>query len=461
MRFSTWEYSQIEIMKFNIQNPELALDPTDLFIFHWFHDFALRSKKKPDKNSKNNSGMWSRTCDGVEYYYVKYEAIINDFPMLGVISQKSIQRRFEKYVKGKLLDKKMIHKGRHGNFPYFAFTGTYFSLLYDNENPEHMDQNFDCDEYKKSVTSKSETSEDCTDLETESIQKNDNIKAVEDKSVQFKKISKDNNVQSKDISPDKSVQSKTTSMDNNVQSKGVSPDKSVQSLIYNSNTSFKNSTASSSENSMNKNNSDNKSGYYQNLAQKEAEAVFKLKLKEIFNADPEFNPDPFPVFARRLQDNKINFSETANYLIWINSVLTESCKNPDKYLSYFYKSFTQPNYIIRYKKILEDKIKKSAEIKARQIICPVCGLEHDSNDYVCPNEDCRFSREDLKNQNLIKHSKAIYQLKLNDKTGYDRYCIELNKLYEQIPLIERVQESSKKKEYEEKLSEIESRFLKI
>ena len=187
MKFSVWDYSQIKIAQFNTSHPALAIDPTDIFIFTWFKGFATKTKSKSSENT-HSKGMWTKTIDGVDYFNIRYEAIIKDFPILSFTSVKSIQRRFDKYIEAGIFVKKIIYSGKKGNFTYFAFTDLFWSFEYDNNNPEH-----------------------------------------------------------KQVGVDNSVQTKPVGADNSVRTKPVGVDNSVQPLINNPTTSLNNPTTTSRE----------------------------------------------------------------------------------------------------------------------------------------------------------------------------------------------------------------------
>ena len=153
MKFSVWDYSQVKIAQFNQQNPQLAIDPTDIFIFTWFKGFANKTRAKTSKKDGSQAkGMWCKTIDGVDYFNVRYDAIIRDFPILGVCNVKSIQRRFDKYVEAGIFEKTIVHAGKKGNFTYFAFTELFLSFEYDNDNPEHKEQIKEENEAQKAQT---------------------------------------------------------------------------------------------------------------------------------------------------------------------------------------------------------------------------------------------------------------------------------------------------------------------
>ena len=395
MKFSVWDYSQIKIAQFNISHPALAIDPTDIFIFTWFKGFATKTKSKSSENT-HSKGMWTKTIDGVDYFNIRYEAIIKDFPILSFTSVKSIQRRFDKYIEAGIFVKKIIYSGKKGNFTYFAFTDLFWSFEYDNNNPEH------------------------------------------------KQVGVDNSVQTKPVGADNSVQTKTLGVDN-----------SVQTLINNPTTSLNNPTTTSSReiNFIPKENTDS-------FMQEEAE-VFNNTIIKLFGYNPRFSPDPFPNLIQTMISCDVEINLMPKYVEWIYSELKPKCKNPDSFVSYFYKSFTQPCHIARYGHILQKKQKKAEDIKNLQILCPICGTVHDKRDYVCPNENCNFPRESLEEQEEINRSKAIYFLKTKDTAKFEEYQSAINILYGKIPITERLENKDKRLEFENQFSEIESRFLNI
>jgi hypothetical protein len=97
---------------------EYKLDPVDALILRWFIDF--RSTKKMVKISK---------AEG-EFYWVKYDAIINDLPCIGINNKEVMARRFKKYVDLGL----MIHhteKNISGSYACYNTTELIESFMYD------------------------------------------------------------------------------------------------------------------------------------------------------------------------------------------------------------------------------------------------------------------------------------------------------------------------------------------
>ena len=472
MKFSVWDYSQIKIAQFNTSHPSLAIDPTDIFIFTWFKGFATKTKSKSSENT-HSKGMWTKTIDGVDYFNIRYEAIIKDFPILSFTSVKSIQRRFDKYIEAGIFVKKIIYSGKKGNFTYFAFTDLFWSFEYDNNNPEHKPVGADNSVRTKSLGADNSVQTKSlgvdNSVQTKSLGADNSVQTKSlgadnsvqtkpvgvDNSVQTKSLGVDNSVQTKPVGVDNSVQTKPVGADNSVQTKTLGVDNSVQTLINNPITSLNNPTTTSSReiNFIPKENTDS-------FMQEEAE-VFNNTIIKLFGYNPRFSPDPFPNLIQTMISCDVEINLMPKYVEWIYSELKPKCKNPDSFVSYFYKSFTQPCHIARYGHILQKKQKKAEDIKNLQILCPICGTVHDKRDYVCPNENCNFPRESLEEQEEINRSKAIYFLKTKDTAKFEEYQSAINILYGKIPITERLENKDKRLEFENQFSEIESRFLNI
>ena len=395
MKYSVWDYSQVKIAQFNQKNPHLALDPTDIFIFTWFKGFANKTRAKTlKKDGSEAKGMWCKTIDGVDYFNVRYDAIIRDFPILGVCNVKSIQRRFDKYVEAGIFEKTIVHAGKKGNFTYFAFTELFLSFEYDNDNPEHKEMNINVDTEQKQ----------------------------------------------------------------NVQTKAVGVDKNVQTLIYNPITSLNNpATTSSNPVKQTVKTTQTKQLKDKNLE----EEVFLNTIIKLFGYNPCFNPNPYPIFVQNLKNCNLSLNYLEEYLTWIFTDLKPRCKNKDNFVSYFFKSFTQPVYISKFAHAKEIEIQKLEDKKARQIICPVCGCLHDKNDYFCPNEECKYPGEMLNDANNIQKEKAIFELKRNDNSKYQEYQKELNKLVDKYPISKWIMNKEIKKEFDNLVSELEIKYLNI
>jgi hypothetical protein len=97
------------------------LDTTDLLILNHISDFPNRSKiiKYIDGNSV--------------YFWVSYEELLNELPILG-IKKQALADRFKKYVALHLVKQKMVAlDAKHQNSTFFCLTEVYESLLYEKE----------------------------------------------------------------------------------------------------------------------------------------------------------------------------------------------------------------------------------------------------------------------------------------------------------------------------------------
>ena len=428
MQYSICSFSQAEITKFNDSNPDYAIDPTDIIIFQWFKDFIVDTVTKKIDN-KNYKGMWTYEIDDITYFNIRYEAIIDAFPILKFQSLKSIQRRFDKYVKGGILLKKTVSHGKKGLFTYFSLTELFKSFYMDKSNPEQK----------------------INPHKVEEITQND-------------EVALDKNVLSKneiDFPLDKNVQSKEVPMDKFVLSKTLPLDKNVQSLIYNSSNNLNSSTTSNSYKIQFSSSGDENTLSQKTELSSAEEADFLETIIKLFGYNPMFNPNPYPVLVHNMTECKISLSDMSEYLEYAYKTLEKNCKQHEKFVSYFYKSFTSEVYMAQFM-FEKSKIEKQKEIaKANQIICPVCGCNHNKNDSECPNTECHFPRESLSNPEEITHQKAIYDLRKNDFEKYQEYEQKMTEMFDKYPITIRFTDRSKNTEYLNEVKELENKYLKL
>ena len=421
MQYSICSFSQAEITKFNDKNPDLAIDPTDIIIFQWFKDFIVDTVTKKIDN-KDYKGMWTYDCDNITYFNIRYEAIIDAFPILKFQSLKSIQRRFDKYVKGGILLKKTVSHGKKGLFTYFSLTDLFKSFYMDKSNPEQK----------------------INPHKTEKTAQND-------------KVALDKNVLSKNESDsplDKNVQCKDAALDKSVLSKTLPLDKNVQSLIYNSSINVNSSTTSDSSDAQT-------ISAGTKCTETSAEADFLKTTTKLFGYNPMFNPNPYPVLVQNMAKCNIPLSAMSEYLEYAYNTLSKTCRQRDKFVSYFYKSFTSEVYMAQFT-FEKSKAEKAQQAqKVNQIVCPVCGTVHNKNDAQCPNSACRLSKECLDSPKDIAHEKAIYILRINDPEKYQEYEQEMSAVFEKYPMSMRLFDKTKTEAYQNEISQLENKYLKL
>ena len=93
---------------------ELGLDATDLLILRWIVDFSPK--------------MTTEVIEDEVYFWVKYQSIHEDFPIIG-IKKRALEYRMEKLVGLNILEHKTIKKG--GTFSYYKFGEMYMQLIAD------------------------------------------------------------------------------------------------------------------------------------------------------------------------------------------------------------------------------------------------------------------------------------------------------------------------------------------
>ena len=244
-------------------------------------------------------------------------------------------------------------------------------------------------------------------------------------------------------------------MDKNVQTKTVGVDKNVQTLIYNPTISLNNPSTTSS-------NPDRTNGtkpYFD--SNKKEEEDFSKTLIKLFGYEPHFSPNPMPQIKKIMDSVNISGRFISEYCQWLYSKLKPKCKNPANFISYFYKSCTAEVYISEFAYVKQQEIKQQEEKLKNQITCPVCGRVHDKNDFYCPNEECRFPAEELENPSEIAKQRSLYDLRKNDRAKFDEYQQLLLLLNDEYPIFTRISNKEKFAEYNEKVKELEKKFLNI
>ncbi len=123
MKYTVLGFSQERLI-------ELGLDYIDAVILRYFIDF--RETKK----------MTMEIINGEPYYWVKYESILKEYPILNIKTKDSMYRRLKKLEEAKVLKHVTIRS--NGTFSYYNTSDNYLGLISKNEmdnNPEQTDEN--------------------------------------------------------------------------------------------------------------------------------------------------------------------------------------------------------------------------------------------------------------------------------------------------------------------------------
>jgi len=109
MRYTIEGFSQPKLV-------ELGLNANDAHVLRWFVDF------------QNTGRMKVRDTGGIPHYFVHYEKVLEDLPILGITSTRSAARIFAKLADAGILAKREV-KNHHGTTLWFSFGPAYESLL--------------------------------------------------------------------------------------------------------------------------------------------------------------------------------------------------------------------------------------------------------------------------------------------------------------------------------------------
>lgn len=103
-----------------------GLDMNDLILLRWFVDF------------RNTDRMEEKIFDGKVYYWVNYEKVIADLPILKINNKIVLRRRLKKLCDCKVLDFH-LEKNSKGTFTYYRTGVAYKTLLYDMIDRKHFE----------------------------------------------------------------------------------------------------------------------------------------------------------------------------------------------------------------------------------------------------------------------------------------------------------------------------------
>lgn len=119
MKFTINGFNQKKLVQY-------GLDAIDTLLLRYFVDF------------KDSGNMVKTIIDGDTFYWLKYEGIIKELPILNLKKPDSVYRRLKKMSSVGILTHKTVKE--KGTYSYFSIGPTYFSLLSDS-NPIVSDIN--------------------------------------------------------------------------------------------------------------------------------------------------------------------------------------------------------------------------------------------------------------------------------------------------------------------------------
>lgn len=137
MKFTFMGFSQSKALEMN-------LDDKDLSILRYFIDF------------KDSGSMSIKIIDDKPYYWVKYEALLNELPILGIKSKDVLRRRLKALVDAEVLSFILVKKG--GCFSFYGIGPKYKDLISSDEEKQPTEKSDLPTEKSDHPTQKSEPS---------------------------------------------------------------------------------------------------------------------------------------------------------------------------------------------------------------------------------------------------------------------------------------------------------------
>ena len=124
MKLSILDYHQQIAVSF-------GLDMNDLIILRWFVDF------------RNTDGMEIKIIGDKHYYWVSYDKVLQDLPILKIKSKDVLRRRFKKLCDCEILEF-YLEKNTKGTFTYYNTGKNYKILLYNFCDHKHYFGQLSC-----------------------------------------------------------------------------------------------------------------------------------------------------------------------------------------------------------------------------------------------------------------------------------------------------------------------------
>jgi len=319
----------------------LGLDIIDAYIFQWYLDFAGSGNMLPLRDGDGNIVMQ----EGKIYYMVRYQAILEAFPIFGITTTRMVALRFEKYQKLGLFTK-IIKQTRYGKVAFFASTDKLFLLKFNKAKFEsdataEKPAEFGTKNSKESGTGALPALSE----EAEGAKRNEFDMASQAKSISYGQAKSISHGQAKPISLALNNPAAYTScVLNNPAAYTRAPAKPPGAAAVST---------------------------LQNIQ----ETVCSLFSTPVYPLSEDFAPK----LLQLAKEMHINESVLPEYLR--HHCKTCESRKPANLMAYFYKTATEASYMAAFLKAQGEVEKKR---KALNITCPVCGTVHPRG------EDCRI-----------------------------------------------------------------------
>lgn len=332
---------------------ELKLNAADALILRWFLDFAAcgRMKRLVQENENHEKNV---------YYWVNYQAIIEELPILEISNTKSIANRFNKYVELGLLEKIVHSGGANGLQTFYAITETCLGIEYSTvpaaNQIKHQESEIKSKKSDKNVKAEKNNP---TEKELENTQNDTVNPVIHGLESNFQSATEWNQTSSPEVGVESNFQS------------GV--ESNFQSVYINSSTINSSTTLS----------------YPSEPDNSERELILKNAVKDFFDGSlAMFSDDLIPKLLKLTEELELSKLQPYVKYTW----LLIKTQKPVKPHGMFYKFILQKNTLDSFVTSLTGNIPKSYA----QWTCPICSSKNSITDD-CPVCDVQYSlRNDSK-----------------------------------------------------------------
>lgn len=346
----------------------LGLDIIDAYIFQWYLDFAGSGNMMPLRDTNGTIVMQN----GKIYYMVRYQAILEAFPIFGITTTRMVALRFEKYLKLGLFTK-IVKQTRYGKVAFFASTDKLFLLKFNKakfENGANAEKPM-----SSGVENPKESGTNALPAiggEAKEAKRNEFDMAIQAKSISYGHAKSISHGQAKSISDALNNPAAYPSCGLNNPAAYKSPPEEADCPAE---TAAAVSTL-------------------QNIKK----TVCDLFSTPVYPLSDDFAPKLLQL-AKEMHLNEMLLPEYLRYHCKICEV-----RKPVNITAYFYKTAVEASYMAAFLKVKGEEVKKR---EAQRLTCPVCGSVHTKGED-CPV--CGLAEYQLHDEESLQQQRKIYAL---------------------------------------------------
>ena len=346
----------------------LGLDIIDAYIFQWYLDFAGSGNMQPLRDANGTIIMQN----GKIYYMVRYQAILEAFPIFGITTTRMVALRFEKYLALGLFTK-IVKQTRYGKVAFFASTDKLFLLKFNKAKFENSATDEKHSESGAKNSKESGTNAlPATGEEAEGAKRNEFDMGSQAKSISYGQAKSISHGQAKFISHGLNNPAAYTSCGLNNPAAYKSPPEEADCPAE--------TAAAVSP--------------LQNIK----ETVCALFSTPVYPLSDDFAPKLLQL-AKEMHLNETLLPEYLRYYCKICEA-----RKPVNITAYFYKTAVEASYMAAFLKVKGEEKKRREEQK---ITCPICRSVHTKGED-CPV--CGLAEYQLHDEESLRQQREIYAL---------------------------------------------------